>query len=273
MDKNINTSASENQKEHKYCGIIMSMNHTQEYTEEHLSEVSSILHEAATQAGFIPNIITFDESIGIIPKRIIQDLYENQVVICDISNKSPSMMFELGMRLAFDKPTIIVKDDRTPYPFDVYSAEYLEYPSHLRYKDVNNFKQALQQKIKELYSQFQKNNDYSAFLKYFGPLEAANLEKKESNIFERLFNEISDLKKVVSGLQAPTVDKVSKTKSSFEKNTSKEKAEEVITSQEDNSFSDIYSGLIESGDEGEVVIDNTLSMFAERDTTVKTANE
>jgi hypothetical protein len=32
--------------------------------------------------------------------------------------KNPNVMFELGMRLAFDKPAIIIKDNRTNYSFD-----------------------------------------------------------------------------------------------------------------------------------------------------------
>jgi hypothetical protein len=35
------------------------------------------------------------------------------------------------MRLAFDRPTIIVKDDLTTYSFDTSPIEHLEYPRDL----------------------------------------------------------------------------------------------------------------------------------------------
>ncbi len=55
------------------------------------------------------------------------------IVVCDISARNANVMFELGMRLAFDKPTVIIKDERTPYSFDISSIEHLDYPSDLRY--------------------------------------------------------------------------------------------------------------------------------------------
>jgi hypothetical protein len=33
--------------------------------------------------------------------------------LCDVSGKNANVMFELGLRLAFDNPTIIIKDDKT----------------------------------------------------------------------------------------------------------------------------------------------------------------
>ena len=53
-----------------------------------------------------------------IHKTIVQNLYLNPIVVCDVSGKNANVMFELGLRLAFDKPTIIIKDDKTDYSFD-----------------------------------------------------------------------------------------------------------------------------------------------------------
>jgi len=57
-------------------------------------------------------------------------------------------MFELGLRLAFDKPTIIVKDDKTTYSFDTAPIEHLEYPRDLRFPRMVEFKSRLKEKIK-----------------------------------------------------------------------------------------------------------------------------
>lgn len=40
-------------------------------------------------------------------------------------------MFELGMRLTFDKPTIIIKDNTTDFIFDTGPIEHLQYPKDL----------------------------------------------------------------------------------------------------------------------------------------------
>jgi len=95
------------------CGIVMPISSIDGCNEAHWSDVHEILTEAIEDAGFEANLVSNADDVGIIQKRIIQNLYENPIVVCDVSGKNPNVMFELGLRLAFDKPTIIVKDDRT----------------------------------------------------------------------------------------------------------------------------------------------------------------
>ena len=78
--------------------------------EEHWRDVKEILSEAIVDAGFSPQLVSEADDVGIIQKRILQNLYANPIVVCDVSAKNPNVMFELGLRLAFDKPTVIVKD-------------------------------------------------------------------------------------------------------------------------------------------------------------------
>ncbi len=75
--------------------------------ESHWQDVKGILFEAIQAAGFEANLVSDADEVGIIQKRIIQNLYANPVVVCDVSGKNPNVMFELGIRLAFDKPTSI----------------------------------------------------------------------------------------------------------------------------------------------------------------------
>jgi hypothetical protein len=64
------------------------------------------------------------------------------------SARRQARMFELGMRLAFDKPTIIVKDNKTTYSFDTSPIEHLSYPRDLRFSKIVEFKEKLSDKIK-----------------------------------------------------------------------------------------------------------------------------
>jgi hypothetical protein len=56
--------------------------------------------------------------------------------------QNSNLMLELGMRLAFDKPAVIVKDDKTDYSFDTSSIEHLAYPRDLRFSKIKSFKTA-----------------------------------------------------------------------------------------------------------------------------------
>jgi hypothetical protein len=53
-----------------------------------------------------------------------------------VSGKNPNVMFELGIRLAFDKATIIIKDDKTDYSFDTSVIQHIPYPRDLRHNQI-----------------------------------------------------------------------------------------------------------------------------------------
>ena len=78
-------------------------------------------------------------------------------------------MFELGLRLAFDKPTIIIMDDKTTYSFDTAPIEHIGYPRDLNYHTINDFKNKLSQKIKATY-QSSITDNANTFLKHFALL-------------------------------------------------------------------------------------------------------
>ena len=120
-------------KETPICGVVMPISEIDGCSESHWADVRGIIDQAVEQAGFVPNLVSEADDVGIIHKRIIQNLYDNPIVVCDVSGKNPNVMFELGIRLAFDKPTIIIKDDKTSYSFDTSSIEHIEYPRDLRF--------------------------------------------------------------------------------------------------------------------------------------------
>ena len=58
------------------------------------------------------------------------------MAICDLSSRNPNVLFELGLRQAFDKPTVLVQENGTPKIFDIAPLRYTEYRRELRYRDV-----------------------------------------------------------------------------------------------------------------------------------------
>ena len=183
------------------CGIIMPISAIDGCSSEHWTEVKEILSEAICDAGYNPNLVSNADDIGIIQKRIIQNIYYNDIVVCDVSGKNPNVMFELGMRLAFDKPAIIVIDDKTDYSFDTSPIEHLTYPRDLRYFDILRFKDQLSNKIKATVKKAHKDPTYTTFLKNFGEFEIAHVEKKEGSINDVILSRIDDLSNQVQQLR------------------------------------------------------------------------
>lgn len=191
MKKEENKVESTNEK--PICGIIMPISSIDNCSMEHWAEVKKIISEAICDAGFKPNLVSNADDIGIIQKRIIQNIYDNDIVVCDVSGKNPNVMFELGMRLAFDKPAIIVIDDKTDYSFDTSPIEHLLYPRDLRYYNILNFKEQLKTKIIATVEKAKTDPNYTTFLKNFGEFEVAHVEKKEGSINEVLLSKMEEM--------------------------------------------------------------------------------
>ena len=188
-------STEEKLVEKKKCGLVMPISSIDGLTSEHWKDVLSILTEAVSMSGFEANLVSNGSDIGVIQKRIIQNLYKNPMVICDVSAKNPNVMFELGLRLAFDKPTIIIKDDKTNYSFDTSPIEHLEYPRDLRFTEIVKFKKELSQKISATYEASQKNPNYTTFLKHFGEYKITNIEETEISSDKYILESIESLRK------------------------------------------------------------------------------
>ena len=176
------------------CGIVMPISPIDGCGKEHWSEVLSIISEAIETAGFDPCLVSNGDDVGIIQKRIIKNLYDNPIVVCDVSGKNPNVMFELGIRLAFDKPTIIIKDDQTSYSFDTSPIEHLEYPRDLRYAKIGEFKQELAHKIIATHRKATTDANYTTFLKNFGEFKVPKLDEKEAPAQEIILDEIRSLR-------------------------------------------------------------------------------
>lgn len=76
------------------CGLVMPISEIDGCSETHWAEVQDILSDAIEETGFEANLVSNADDVGLIHKRIIQNLYENPLVVCDVSGKNPNVMFE-----------------------------------------------------------------------------------------------------------------------------------------------------------------------------------
>lgn len=169
------------------------------YTTDHWEEVREIIKEAIPSDDFEIDLVSNSDDVGIIQNRIVNNLYTADIVICDVSAKNPNVMFELGMRLAFDKPTIIIKDNKTNYSFDTSPIEHLEYPMDLHYQSIQCFKEELRKKTLATLEASSKG-DYTTFLGHFGEFKIAKLEDKELPEAEFISKQFSVLEKQINNL-------------------------------------------------------------------------
>ena len=197
------SGVDENQSEKRLCGLVMPISATDGCTSDHWSEVKTIISDAVSMIGepkFSVRLVSDADDVGVIQKRIVQNLYSADIVICDVSGKNPNVMFELGMRLAFDKPTIIVKDDKTDYSFDTGIIEHLTYPRDLRFSRIVSFKAQVVDKIQATLKAA-SDPSHSTFLKNFGTFQVAKLSQDSVPADRVVIEMLSELQNDVARLR------------------------------------------------------------------------
>lgn len=189
------------------CGLVMPISAMTECPASHWLEVKDILISTISGSGFACRMVSDDDGVGIIQDRIVKNIYDSDIVVCDVSHKNPNVMFELGMRLAFDKSVVIVKDDKTDYIFDTSPVEHLEYPRDLRYSMIIEFQKMLSGKLTSTYAA-SKAKGYSPFLKYFGQFNVAEIGKvdiKAIDLFEKMNDNLQSsllrMNRILSGFE------------------------------------------------------------------------
>lgn len=65
--------------------------------------------------------------IGSINEKVIRSVFEAELVIANLTNTNPNVMYELAIRHSFGKPVIVIAEKDTKLPFDVIDENTIFY--------------------------------------------------------------------------------------------------------------------------------------------------
>lgn len=182
----------------KVCGYVMPISSSAGYRDNHWSEIKTVLDQVTNAIGFKESrIVSTGLDVSTIHKRIVNNIYNDDIIICDVSSRNPNVMFELGMRIAFDKPVVIIKDNDTQYCFDSGTIEHLEYPKDLRHSDIEKFKNELKSKIEKTLENNINNPDSSPILHSFGSFSVAKPNIPEMSESDEFRSELGEMKEMI----------------------------------------------------------------------------
>lgn len=137
-------------KEEKICFVIMPIADMPGYDPGHYGRVyEHLLKPAIIGAGYIPVRADDTSKTDYIVVGIIQKIVESDMVVCDLSGRNANVMYELGIRHAFNKPVVLIKDICTEKVFDVQGLRYTLYNESLRIDSVEKDIAKIQQSIVE----------------------------------------------------------------------------------------------------------------------------
>lgn len=135
---------------HPTCFVMMPIADTEGYRPGHFGEVyTQLIEPAVNEAGYDCELATSTSSAHMIHLEVVTKVATADLCICDLSTNNPNVLFEYGIRQAFDKPTVLIKDDQTPRIFDVSIFRDIEYDHTLRISNVLAKRAAIVKAIKQ----------------------------------------------------------------------------------------------------------------------------
>lgn len=91
---------------------------------------------AIKEAGYDAFRVDEDNMCTQIVEKIFKAIQECPMALCDLSNRNPNVLYELGIRQAYDKPVVLVQDDKTERIFDISGINTISYNSSRLYEEV-----------------------------------------------------------------------------------------------------------------------------------------
>lgn len=184
----------------KDCFVIMPIADCDGYEKGHFAHVyNDIIKPAIEKTEF--TAIRADEvkETNLIHLDILKKLIDAPIAVCDLSTRNPNVLFELGIRQAFDRPVVLIQEKGTPKIFDIAPLRYLEYSKEMKYHEVLESQQKLQEAIGATKSAEGETGNINSIVKLMAlsnPAIIPNLDNsnKEVIALDYLQSQMTDLR-------------------------------------------------------------------------------
>lgn len=210
-----------------------------DYENGHFTRVyNHLIKPACVKAGFKPVRADDVASSNYIVIDILNKIIESDMVICDLSGRNPNVMYELGIRHAFNLPTVLIKDIKTTRIFDIQGLRCVDYNQSLRIDTVERNIESISNALIE--TEKANGNDINSIVQLLGISPAAIPKSVELSDESRLLlSAIKDLSGRIGNIES----------SKFKSNSSRVREHRVEIQQVGDSKFIINGYPIELGDE------------------------
>lgn len=126
-----------NEENKPRCFVIMPISDQSGYPTGHFTKIyEQIFIPAIEDAGYKPDRVDEDNICDSIIFKIFERIQNCDMALCDLSSRNPNVLYELGLRQAYDKPVVLVQDEKTERIFDVSGINTIPYCSDRLYESV-----------------------------------------------------------------------------------------------------------------------------------------
>lgn len=183
------TQNNEVEAKTKTCFVIMPIADHPDYDTGHFTRVyEHLIKPACIAAGYQPIRADDSKASHMIMFDILKKIMDCDMAICDLSSKNANVFYELGLRQAFNKKTILITDGRDKPPFDLAGFRYVPYSQSLRVDTVNVEIKLIREMLTETESA--PEDDVNSIVKLLkiqpAKIEKVNLSENDSIIFDMI---------------------------------------------------------------------------------------
>lgn len=200
MAKTVQKSGDESDEARKTCFVIMPISDADGYQKGHFTEVyMQLIAPAVEEAGYDCILATSTSSAHLIQLEVVTNIATAPLCICDLSTNNPNVLFEYGLRQAFDLPTVLIKDDKTRRIFDLSGFRDIEYDHSLRIGNILSARESIVTAIKDTVAGADDGQQVFSLVKLMNLTKAAlpkgDVDPKDARfeLLERKLDGLSDL--------------------------------------------------------------------------------
>ncbi|MFZ5579428.1 MAG: hypothetical protein ACOZAQ_03045 [Pseudomonadota bacterium] len=184
------------------CFTIMPIADVDGYPQGHFKQVyDNIIVPGCDAASYKATRADEVKASNLIHLDILRKLIEAPIAICDLSTRNPNVLFELGIRQAFDKPVVLIQEKGTPRIFDIAPLRYLEYSKDMKYHEVLRSQDELSEAIKATVTADGDHGNVNSIVKLLALDSPARIPElkggKEGFALEIMQAEMRDIRKMV----------------------------------------------------------------------------
>lgn len=192
------------EKENSDCFVIMPISNQPGYEDNHFTLVyEDIIKPSIENNKMLPIRADETKNTNLIQLDILKKIINSPLAVCDMSSKNPNVFYELGMRQAFDLPTVLMIDDNTKVPFDISGLRYVNYKKEMTYRNVKKTITELTDAIKDTYDKKDDKTEINSLIRLM-ELTSAKLDNSNISPDEKieLLNglELKEIKKSIKDL-------------------------------------------------------------------------
>jgi len=185
----------------KTCFVITPIGDENSFIRRHIDGVINAAIRPALANKYDVKVAHEFSSTGSINNQVIIEIYNSDLVIANLTELNPNVMYELAIRHALKKPVIMIMEKGdTNLPFDVASERTIFYKND--FQGVLDLKREIINTEKNIEKNKNVSNpiydalyDYTSDKSLIKKVESQNIE--DASVFKSILNKINNLEKSI----------------------------------------------------------------------------